>query len=132
MYRREQERSKRNAELARSLSHAASTSWDACADASRALLTLGKDPEFRRVASGHHGLLEVFPASLAASTSHDHADAILQLAVARAALRPLLVRVEVLGWLAYAYPDALVTLLGVVSGEPPPSPTADPRTTVNR
>jgi hypothetical protein len=117
MYMREQERAKRNAELAHSLRHAASTSWDACANASRALLTLGKDPEFRRLVSGHHGLLDIFPASLAASTSHDHADAILQLTVARATLRPLLVRVEVLGWLAHAYPDTLVALLGVVSGE---------------
>lgn len=117
MYMREQERAKRNAELAHSLRSAASTSWDACANASSALLTLGKDPEFRRLVSGHHGLLDIFPASLAASISHDHVDAILQLTVARATLRPLLVRVEVLGWLAHAYPDTLVTLLGVVSGE---------------
>jgi hypothetical protein len=132
MYRREQERSKRNAELDRSLRHSARTSWNTCADASRALLTLGKDPEFRRLVSGHHGLLDVFPASLAASISHDRADAILQLTVARAALRPLLVRVEVLGWLAYAYPDALVSLLGVVSGDSALPPMLGSRTSSGR
>jgi hypothetical protein len=128
MYMREQERGKRNAELARGLTQAASASWLTCAEASRALLTLGKDPEFRRLVGGHRGLLDVFPACLARSTSGDRADAILQLAVARAALRPLLVRVEVLGWLAYAYPEALVALLAVVAGEPGPMPPVAPVT----
>jgi len=126
---REQERAKRNAELAHTLRHAASSSWDACADASRALLTLSKDPEFRRLVSGHYGLLDVLPASLAAAASHDHADAILLLSVARATLRPWLVRVEVLGWLASAYPDELVILLGVVSGATPFTTKEASRTT---
>lgn len=128
MYLREQERVKRNAELARDLKHAASASWLACAEASRALVILGKDPKFRRLVEGHRGLLDVFPACLASSNSGDRADAILQLAVARAALRPLLVRVEVLGWLAYAYPEALVALLAVVAGESDPIPPTAPVT----
>jgi hypothetical protein len=116
MYLREQERAKRNASIALGLRESASKSWNACAEVSRALLTLRTDPEFRRLVGSHHGLLDVLPASLVAAMPHDRADAVLNLVVARAALRPLLVRVEVLGWLAYAYPEELVILLEIVSG----------------
>jgi hypothetical protein len=97
MYLREQERAKRNAASVRELNASASRSWRVCAEASRALLTLRNDPEFRRLVDGHRGLLEVLPALLVGSRSPDRADAMLHLVVARAALSPLLVRVEVLG-----------------------------------
>lgn len=117
MYLREQERAKRNAAIVRELSESALQSWNVCAELSRALLTLRDNPEFRRLVDGHRGLLQVLPALLAGSGATNRADAILHLVVARAALGPLLVRVEVLGWMAQEHPRALVTLLAVVAGD---------------
>ncbi|MGY3231198.1 hypothetical protein ACVWWJ_002682 [Luteibacter sp. HA06] len=115
MYMRESERAKREAAITAELAAAAKVAWDLCADASRALLQLGDDPQFRELAHGHEGLFAALPASLAPSMHMHRADAILGLAVARATLQPMLARVEVLGWLARAHPDALVTLLKIIA-----------------
>jgi hypothetical protein len=84
------------------------------------LLDLHKDPQFRDLIRNHQGLFEALPASLAPTMDLNGADAILSLTVARATLRPELARVEVLGWLARAHPEALVTLLKVVTPEETP------------
>jgi hypothetical protein len=115
MYMRESERAKREAAIAAELGAAATLAWDLCADASRVLLELSEDPQFRELAHDHEGLFEALPASLAPMMHTHRADAILVLVVARATLQPLLARVEVLGWLARAHPDALVTLLKVTA-----------------
>jgi hypothetical protein len=115
MYRRESERAKREAAITAELAAAAMVAWDLCADASRALLELGDDPQFRELANDHEGLFEALPASLAPSMHMHRADAILGLVVARATLQPLLARVEVLGWLARTHPDALVSLLKAIA-----------------
>lgn len=112
---RESERAKREAATAAELESAASLAWGLCADASRVLLELQEDPQFRELARRHEGLLEALPASLAPMMHTRQADAVLTLMVARATMQPLLARVEVLGWMARAYPDALVTLLKVMS-----------------
>jgi hypothetical protein len=117
MYMREAERARREAAISAELGAASMIAWDLCADASRALLGLHKDPAFRELAHDHDGLFEALPASLASSMHTDRADALLGLIVARATLQPLLARVEVLGWLARAHPDALVTLLKVAAPE---------------
>lgn len=52
---------------------------------------------------------------LVRSKDVSRADAILQLAVARATLKPVLARIEVLGWLARDHPDSLVQILRVIS-----------------
>jgi len=128
MYLREQERAKRNIAIVRELNESALRSRNVCAEASHALLTLRNDPEFRRLVDGHRGLLEVLPALLAGSQSPDRADAMLHLVVARAVLSPLLVRVEVLGWMAHVHPQVLVTLLAVVAGNHDHPASSDPKT----
>jgi hypothetical protein len=115
MYRRESERAKREAAITAELGAASTIAWDLCADASRALLELGDDPQFRELAHGHEGLFVALPASLAPSMHMHRANAVLGLVVARATLQPLLARVEVLGWLARTHPDALVSLLKVIA-----------------
>lgn len=115
MYMRESERAKREAATATELEAAAALAWHLCADASRALLELQEDPQFRELAHGYKGLFEALPASLAPMMHTHQADAILTLAVARATMQPLLARVEMLGWMARAHPDALVTLLKVTA-----------------
>lgn len=117
MYLGEQERAKRKAAIVRELNESAAQSWQVCAEASCALLALGSDSEFQRLVDGHRGLPGVLPALLAASGSPDRADAMLHLVVARATLSPLLVRMEILGWMAHTHPQALVTLLAVVAGD---------------
>jgi hypothetical protein len=115
MYMRETERARREAAIAAELGMAAKDAWDLCADASRALLGLHQDTQFRGLAHEHEGLFEALPASLAPMMRTRRADAVLTLAVARATLQPLLARVEVLGWLARVHPDALVALLKVTA-----------------
>lgn len=115
MYSRESERSRREAVLAAELASSARRAWSLCADASRVLLELHKDPQFRALVHNHQGLFEALPASLAPTMGSEGADAILSLMVARATLRPVLDRVEVLGWLARSHPGALVTLLKLVT-----------------
>jgi hypothetical protein len=120
MYLRESERSRREAALAVGLGSSARRAWNLCADASRVLLELHKDPQFRTLVRNHQGLFEALPASLAPTMDSEWADAILILMVARATLQPILARVEVLGWLARAHPEALVTLLKVLTPESTP------------
>jgi hypothetical protein len=117
MYMREQERERRESIIERTLAAAEKSAWKKCADASRVLLALRNEPQFRQLVHSHRGLLEVVPATLANAMSGKRADAVLNLVVIRAVLRPFLVRVEVLGWLAHAYPDGLVTLLEVAVGD---------------
>lgn len=126
MYMREQERARRESTVEGTLAAAEKAAWGKCADASRVLLVLRKEPQFRKLVRGHPGLLEVLPATLANSMSSKRAHAMLTLVVARLVLRPLLVRVEVLGWLARTYPDSLVTLLEVAAGDDAYRPSEGP------
>lgn len=118
MYRGEHARAQQNAALARDLSDAASAASRACTRASHALLTLRNDAAFRQLVNDHRGLLQELPASLVNLVHSDRADSVLCLSVARAALRPWMMRVEVLGWLANAHPDALLTLVSFLADEP--------------
>jgi hypothetical protein len=115
MYLREIERARREAVIAARLESSARAAWDLCADASRVLLALHEDRQFRTLAHNHLGLFDTLPALLAPMINSHKADAVLSLLVARTTLRPLLSRVEVLGWLARAHPEELVTLLKVVT-----------------
>jgi hypothetical protein len=117
MYKREQKRIERNADIARRLRASADRARVLCTEASTALWNLHDVLHFEQLIHGHQGLLSPLPASLARLGNCDRADAVLHLVVARATLRLRLVRVEVLGWLAQTHPEVLVTLLAVASGE---------------
>lgn len=133
MYRSDPARERLEAAAAAELAAAADRAWHQCAAAARVLMGLRHRPEFRSLVGDASGLLVDLPAMLATSRDGRRADAVLQLAVARATLRPWLGRVDVLGWLAHADPEGLVVLLNVTTGEEgawrptgePPAP-ADP------
>ena len=113
MHAREDARVTREALVAAELSATAECAWQQCAAASQVFLALRKDPTFRSLMGAHQGLLDALPALLAPAKGEDGVRSVVHLLVCRAALAPILTRVEVLGWLAHAHPEALVILLGV-------------------
>lgn len=115
MYLRESERKKREAAIEAGLALASTTAWGLCADASRVLLQLLEDHQFQELIRDHPGLCSALPASLAPMMNSHRVDAVLNLMVARTTMKPLLSRVEVLGWLARAHPQSLMTLLKVIA-----------------
>jgi len=117
MHARNHARVTREALVAAELSATAECAWQQCAAAAQVLLTLRKDPTFRSLMDAHQGLLDELPALLAPAKGEDGVRSVLHLLVCRAALAPILTRVEVLGWLAHAHPEALVTLLAVAVAE---------------
>jgi len=117
MHPREDTRVTREAHVEAELSATAELAWQQCAAASQVFLALREDPTFRSLMSMHQGLLYVLPALLAPAKGEDGVRSVLHLVVCRAALAPILTRVEVLGWLAHAHPEALVILLGVAVAE---------------
>lgn len=133
MYRSDPTRERLEAAAEAELVAVADRAWHQCAAAARVLMGLRHRPEFHSLVGDASGLLEELPAMLTASRETRRADAVLQLAVARATLRPWLARVDVLGWLAHAHPESLVVLLNVTTGDEgawlptgePPAP-ADP------
>lgn len=115
MYQSELTRQARDAVSIADYSAAAGAAWAQCAELVQVMWTLRKAPDFDLVLGDCAGLIRDLPALLVRSKDGSRADAILQLAVVRATLKPVLCQVEVLGWLARDHPDALVTLLRVVS-----------------
>lgn len=93
----------------------AEAAWAQSAELVHVLWTLRAMPGFLAALGPYVGLVQQLPALLLQSKDANRADAVLQLAVVRATLKPLLARVEILGWLARDHPGALLTLLRIVS-----------------
>lgn len=117
MKARDHARDTRESLVAAELSATAESAWQQCAAASQVFLALREDLTFRSLMGMHQGLLDELPALLAPVKGEEGVRSVLHLVVCRAALAPILTRVEVLGWLAHAHPEALVTLLGVAVAE---------------
>ena len=117
MYRRELEHQRREAILRAALVEASDAAWGKCADAAKVMLTLRARDDFDARLGDYRGVFDTLPAALLAMRGNEHADAVLHLAVARAALRPMLSKVEVLGWLAHEAPQGLVSLLALAAAD---------------
>jgi len=115
VYQSDATRQARDAVTVADYSAAAAAAWGQCAELAQALWAIRDERDFNLTLGPFAGLTRDLPAMLARSKDDSRVDAILQLAVARATLRPMLARIEVLGWLARVHPDVLVTLLRVVS-----------------
>jgi hypothetical protein len=117
MYRRELEHRRKEAILRAALVEASDAAWGKCAEAAKVMLTLRARDDFDARLGGYMGLFDTLQAALLAMRGNEHADAVLHLAVARAALRPMLSKVEALGWLAHEAPQGLVWLLALVAAD---------------
>lgn len=115
MYQSEPVRQARDAATLTDYSAAASAAWAQCAELVQMLWSMRDSADFDLALGSCPGLIRNLPALLLRSKEDSRVDAVLQLAVVRATLKPVLARVEVLGWLARDHPDALVMLLRVVS-----------------
>lgn len=115
MYQSELTRQARDTARLADYSAAAGAAWAQCGALVQALWSIRDAPDFALALGPCAGLIHDLPALLVRSKDGSRVDAVLQLAVARARLKPVVAQVEVLGWLARNYPDALVTILRVVS-----------------
>ena len=115
MYQSEFTRQARDTARLADYSAAAGAAWAQCRELVQTLWSIRDAPDFALALGPCAGLVRDLPALLVQSKDGSRVDAVLQLAVARARLKPVLTQVEVLGWLARDHPDALVTLLRVVS-----------------
>lgn len=111
MYQSDRAREARDSANLDDLSAVAEEAWAQCAEVAQALWQIRSTPEFERSFGACTGLTCHLAASLLRMKTSDRADPVLQLVVTRAALKPYLTRVEILGWLARDHPDAMVALL---------------------